>query len=191
MNFVRKSLNSLVKLQQMFRIEEIELGMENTIGITLETCVGVQSAILHVCQLGCGDIDMAANWYGFATACYRQPYMLTLLSCYAQPAVTKGDIDRFLSCPETLNCRHWVSRDLLHNTNRWANLYLELDGNGCLHISLGRSYVSSLSVSRQPPCVPPWLLSLWILDRSAGHLPLGRKKGGWLKEYRMNSGIVK
>ena len=45
MNFVRKSLNSLVKLQQMFRIEEIELGMENTIGITLETCVGVQSAI--------------------------------------------------------------------------------------------------------------------------------------------------
>ena len=50
MNFVRKSLNSLVKLQQMFRIEEIELGMENTIGITLETCVGVQSAILYVCR---------------------------------------------------------------------------------------------------------------------------------------------
>ena len=49
MNFVRKSLNSLVKLQQMFRIAEIELGMENTIGITLETGVGVQSAILHVC----------------------------------------------------------------------------------------------------------------------------------------------
>ena len=50
MNFVRKSLNSLVKLQQMFKIAEIELGMENTIGITLETGVGVQSAILHVCQ---------------------------------------------------------------------------------------------------------------------------------------------
>ena len=33
----------------MFRIAEIELGMENTIGITLETGVGVQSAILHVC----------------------------------------------------------------------------------------------------------------------------------------------
>ena len=30
------------------RIAEIELGMENTIGITLETGVGVQSAILHV-----------------------------------------------------------------------------------------------------------------------------------------------
>ena len=42
-------MNSLVKLQQMFRIAEIELGMENTIGITLETGVGVQSAILHVC----------------------------------------------------------------------------------------------------------------------------------------------
>ena len=40
MNFVRKSLNSLVKLQQMFKIAEIELGMENTIGITLETGVG-------------------------------------------------------------------------------------------------------------------------------------------------------
>ena len=51
MNFVRKSLNSLVKLQQMFRIAEIELGMENTIGITLETGVGVQSAILHVCPV--------------------------------------------------------------------------------------------------------------------------------------------
>ena len=50
MNFVRKSLKSLVKFQQMFRIVEIELGMENTIGITLETGVGVQSAILHVCQ---------------------------------------------------------------------------------------------------------------------------------------------
>ena len=52
MNFVRKSLNSLVKLQQMFKIVEIELelGMENTIGIMLETGVGVQSAILHVCQ---------------------------------------------------------------------------------------------------------------------------------------------
>ena len=50
MNFVRKSLNSLEKLQQMFRIAEIELGMVNTVGITLETCVGVQSAILHVCQ---------------------------------------------------------------------------------------------------------------------------------------------
>ena len=34
----------------MFRIAEIELEMENTIGITLETGVGVQSAILHVCQ---------------------------------------------------------------------------------------------------------------------------------------------
>ena len=40
MNFVRKSLNSLVKLQQMFKIAEIELGMENTIGITLEIGVG-------------------------------------------------------------------------------------------------------------------------------------------------------
>ena len=50
MNFVRKSLNSLVNLQQMFKIAEIELGMENTIGITLKTGVGVQSAILHVCQ---------------------------------------------------------------------------------------------------------------------------------------------
>ena len=49
MNFVRKCLNSLVKLQQMFRIAEIELGTENTIGITLETGVGVQSTILHVC----------------------------------------------------------------------------------------------------------------------------------------------
>ena len=49
MNFVRKSLNSLVKLQQMFRIAEIELGMENTLGITVETGVGVQSAILDVC----------------------------------------------------------------------------------------------------------------------------------------------
>ena len=51
MNFIRKCLNSLVKIQQMFRIEEIELGMENTIGITLETGVGVQSAILHVCPI--------------------------------------------------------------------------------------------------------------------------------------------
>ena len=51
MNFVRKSLNSLVKLQQMFRIAEIELGVENAIGITLETGVGVQSAILHVCPI--------------------------------------------------------------------------------------------------------------------------------------------
>ena len=50
MNFVRKSLNSLLKLQQMLRIAEIELGMENTIGITLETGVGVQSATLHVCR---------------------------------------------------------------------------------------------------------------------------------------------
>ena len=52
MNFVRKSLNSLVKLQQMFKIAEIDLGIENTIGIALETGVGVQSAILdlHVCQ---------------------------------------------------------------------------------------------------------------------------------------------
>ena len=31
----------------MFRIAEIELGMENTIGITLETGVGVQSASLY------------------------------------------------------------------------------------------------------------------------------------------------
>ena len=54
MNFVRKSLNSLVKLQQMFRIAEIELGMENMIGITLETCVGVQSVILHVCRIATG-----------------------------------------------------------------------------------------------------------------------------------------
>ena len=51
MNFVRKSLNSLVKLQRMFRIAEIELGMENTIGITLETGVGVQSAILTFAAL--------------------------------------------------------------------------------------------------------------------------------------------
>ena len=51
MNFVRMSLNSLVKLQQMFRIAEIELGMENMIRITPETCVGVQSAILHICQI--------------------------------------------------------------------------------------------------------------------------------------------
>ena len=50
MNFVRKPLNSLVKLQQMFRIVEIELGIENTIGITFETGVGVQSDILHVCR---------------------------------------------------------------------------------------------------------------------------------------------
>ena len=49
MNFVRKPLNSLVKLQQMFRIAEIELGIKSTIGITFETGVGVQSAILHVC----------------------------------------------------------------------------------------------------------------------------------------------
>ena len=50
MNFVRKPLNSLVKLQQMFRIEEIELGIENMIGITFETGVGVQSDILLVCR---------------------------------------------------------------------------------------------------------------------------------------------
>ena len=50
MNFVRKPLNSLVKLQQMLRIAEIELGIENTIGITLETGVGVQSDMLHVCR---------------------------------------------------------------------------------------------------------------------------------------------
>ena len=49
MNFVRKSLNLLVKLQQMFRIAEIELGMDNTNGITLEISVGVQSALIHVC----------------------------------------------------------------------------------------------------------------------------------------------
>ena len=48
MNFIRKPLNSLVKLQQMFRIAEIELGIENAIGITFET--GVQSDILHVCR---------------------------------------------------------------------------------------------------------------------------------------------
>ena len=46
MNFVRKPLNLLVKLLQMFRIVEIELG----IGITFETGVGVQSDILHVCR---------------------------------------------------------------------------------------------------------------------------------------------
>ena len=50
MNFFRESLNSLVNLQQMFRIAEIELGMENTVGITFETGVGVQSDILHVCS---------------------------------------------------------------------------------------------------------------------------------------------
>ena len=33
----------------MLRVAEIEFGMENTIGITLETGVRVQSAILHVC----------------------------------------------------------------------------------------------------------------------------------------------
>ena len=49
--FRAKSLKSLVKLQQMFRTAEIELGMEHTIGITLEAGVGVQSAILHVCRL--------------------------------------------------------------------------------------------------------------------------------------------
>ena len=58
MNFVLKSLNSLVKLQQTFRIAEIEVGMENTIGITLETCVGVQSAILHVCRCFHPDVDL-------------------------------------------------------------------------------------------------------------------------------------
>ena len=47
MNFVRKPLNSLVKLQQMFRIAEIELGIENTIGITFETGVRVQSDIYY------------------------------------------------------------------------------------------------------------------------------------------------
>ena len=56
MNFAHKSLNSLVKLQQTLRIAEIELGMENTIGITLETGVGVQNAILHVCQKVCLSI---------------------------------------------------------------------------------------------------------------------------------------
>ena len=50
MNFVRKPLNSLVKLQQKFRIVEIELGIENTIGITFETGIGVQSDIPHVCR---------------------------------------------------------------------------------------------------------------------------------------------
>ena len=50
MNFIRKPLNSLVKLQQMFRTAEIELGIENAIGITFETGVGVQSDILHVCR---------------------------------------------------------------------------------------------------------------------------------------------
>ena len=34
----------------MFKIAETELGIENTIGITLETGVGVQSDILHVCR---------------------------------------------------------------------------------------------------------------------------------------------
>ena len=51
MNFIRKSLKLLVKLQQMFRIAEIELGMEKMIGITLKTGVRVQSAILHVCPI--------------------------------------------------------------------------------------------------------------------------------------------
>ena len=51
MNFIRKSLNSLVKLQQMLRVAEMELEMENTIGIMLEIGVGVQSAILHVCRV--------------------------------------------------------------------------------------------------------------------------------------------
>ena len=41
----------------MFRIAEIELGMENTIGITLEIGVGVQSAILHVCP----DVTFVQN----------------------------------------------------------------------------------------------------------------------------------
>ena len=45
MNFFRKSLNLLVKLQQMFRTAETELGMENTIGITLET--GVEFRALY------------------------------------------------------------------------------------------------------------------------------------------------
>ena len=34
----------------MFRIAEIELGIENTIGITFETGVRVQRDILHVCR---------------------------------------------------------------------------------------------------------------------------------------------
>ena len=64
MNFVRKSLNSLVKLQQMFRSRtaEIELGMKNSIGITLETGVGVQSAILHIKPVS----EFRALYYTFA-----------------------------------------------------------------------------------------------------------------------------
>ena len=46
----------------MFRIAEIELGMENTIGITFETGVGVQSAILHVKPVS----EFRALYYTFA-----------------------------------------------------------------------------------------------------------------------------
>ena len=47
----------------MFRIglAEIELGVENTIGITLDTGVGVQSAILHVCRY----IDLCSSVWLF------------------------------------------------------------------------------------------------------------------------------
>ena len=54
----------------MFRIEEIELGMENTIGITLESCVGVQRAILHVCH-------------------YYYYYYYILVHCFSDPRDTK------------------------------------------------------------------------------------------------------
>ena len=81
MNFVRKSFNSLVNLQQIFRIAEIELGVENTIGITLETCVGVQSAILHICRLrfllGSGHVGRVVQ--AQETAQEGQPQVLTLL----------------------------------------------------------------------------------------------------------------
>ena len=78
MNFVRKSLNSLVKLQQMFRIAEIELGMKNTIGITLETGVGVQSAILHICRNLSPKITLNPTNLPWLTSAINESYWLFL-----------------------------------------------------------------------------------------------------------------
>ena len=95
MNFIRKSLNSLVKLQQMFRIAEIELGMENTIGITLESGVGVQSAVLHVCPLFYSLLCLHACKYTTVTHQRKLTVGLFLVGCFTSQqhaSVSQGRI---------------------------------------------------------------------------------------------------
>ena len=54
----------------MFKIAEMELGMENRIGITLKTGVGDQSAILHVNR--CRSSERYTTRLPFSQACYQE-----------------------------------------------------------------------------------------------------------------------